>query len=239
MKTTFQRIRNTMHTYNKKTGAVALSFVIVPTLAFVTASVVSAQSFTPITAQMSPGARGAEVTNLQTFIAANPAIYPEGLVTGYYGNLTKRAVITFQGQYGLAQVGRVGPQTLAKMNGIISAGGWNGTTPNSVGTSPSFYNVAQSSGNNFLTFSFSTDRETMARVVYNTSPVMFNEGNINGDGFGAIGGFAVNSNNGMSSSHSITLPNLNSNTNYYYTVIATDASGNISVWGPNNILKTN
>ncbi len=239
MKTTFQTIRSTMQDYRKTTGTIALSFIFLPTLAFATASVVSAQSFTPITSQMDPGSRGAEVTNLQTFIAANPAIYPSGLVTGYYGNLTRSAVKTFQGQYGLDQVGRVGPQTITKINGIIAAGGWNGNTPISVETSPSFYNVALGTGATYLTFTFNTDRATMARVVYNTSPVMFNEGDIHSNGFGAIGGFAVNSNSDMSTSHSITVPNLSSNTYYYYTVIITDTAGNVSVWGPNTLVKTN
>jgi hypothetical protein len=91
---------------------------------------------------------------------------------------------------------------------------------------------------NSLSFTFNTNEPTSARVVYYTSQLMFNEGDINSNGFGPIGGYTINSNNGQSYNHSITLPNLLNNTNYYYTVIVTDAVGNISVWGPNNIQRT-
>ncbi|MBI5470660.1 peptidoglycan-binding protein [Candidatus Kaiserbacteria bacterium] len=39
---------------------------------------------------------GPDVTLLQRFLARDPLIYPEGLVTGYYGNLTRAAVRRFQ-----------------------------------------------------------------------------------------------------------------------------------------------
>lgn len=192
-------------------------------------------AFVPITSQLDYGQRGYNVTNLQEFIAANPSIYPEGLVTGYFGGLTKSAIMRFQAMFGFDQVGRVGPVTLAKINDMIATGGW--TTSDVSG--PAFYNVTQSQNTNSGTFTFNTDENTMARVVYNTSPLMFNEGDTNSNGFGAIGGFAVNSNTNMGVSHYITVSNLQSNTLYYYTVIATDAKGNVSVVGPNNTFRTN
>ncbi|MGB9598223.1 MAG: peptidoglycan-binding domain-containing protein [Minisyncoccales bacterium] len=46
------------------------------------------------------GKRGSEVSCLQEFLKAQgQEIYPEGLVTGYFGPLTKRAVIKFQEKY--------------------------------------------------------------------------------------------------------------------------------------------
>ncbi len=191
-------------------------------------------AFTQITSQMDLGARGTNVSNLQEFLAANPSIYPEGLVTGYYGSLTKSAVSLFQGQYGLDQVGRVGPLTMSKINSMIANGGW--TTIDVSG--PSFHNKLQTQNSNSATFTFVTNESTMAKVVYNTSPLMFNEGDINSNGFGAIGGFSVTSGNNMGTSHFITIPNLQSNTVYYYTVIATDGAGNASAWGSNNTFRT-
>ena len=41
---------------------------------------------------LSQGARGPQVEDLQNILKSDPAIYPEGLTTGYYGPLTKRAV---------------------------------------------------------------------------------------------------------------------------------------------------
>jgi peptidoglycan hydrolase-like protein with peptidoglycan-binding domain len=49
-------------------------------------------------------------------------VYPERLVTGYFGNLTKSAVSRFQELNGLAAVGRVGPLTLKKLNELL---GWS------------------------------------------------------------------------------------------------------------------
>lgn len=192
-------------------------------------------AYNQITAQLDPGARGSNVTSLQTFFADNSAIYPEGLITGYFGGLTGNAVKRFQAEYGFAQVGRVGPITLEKINSLIATGGW--TTADISG--PAFYNVNRNDSNTSTTFTFNTNENTNAKVVYNTSPLMFNEGDINSNGFGAIGGYAVNSFSNMGTAHTITVTNLLPNTVYYYTIIATDATGNVSVVGPNNAYRTN
>ena len=42
------------------------------------------------------GSTGADVTRLQQFLALDPAVYPNALVTGYYGALTEAAVKRFQ-----------------------------------------------------------------------------------------------------------------------------------------------
>lgn len=48
-----------------------------------------------------------------------PDVYPEGLVTGYFGSLTEKAVKRFQTKYGIEQTGFVGPQTRSKLNSLI------------------------------------------------------------------------------------------------------------------------
>jgi len=73
-----------------------------------------------------------QVTCLQQFLKNQGAdIYPEGLVTGYFGNLTRLAVKRFQEKYaseiltplGLSSgTGYVGLRTRAKINLIISGG---------------------------------------------------------------------------------------------------------------------
>lgn len=68
------------------------------------------------------GARGEDVTRLQQLLASDSSIYPEGLVSGYFGNLTVKAVRAFQAKYGISQVGRVGPATRAKLSEIFGAG---------------------------------------------------------------------------------------------------------------------
>jgi peptidoglycan hydrolase-like protein with peptidoglycan-binding domain len=49
-------------------------------------------------------------------------IYPEGLVTGNFGSLTKAAAIKFQAKYGISQTGYVGILTRTKINQILNGG---------------------------------------------------------------------------------------------------------------------
>jgi len=46
-----------------------------------------------------PGSRGDEVKELQTCLAKDPDIYPEGEITGFFSEPTKKAVIRFQEKY--------------------------------------------------------------------------------------------------------------------------------------------
>lgn len=73
-----------------------------------------------------------EVRCLQSFLKSQGAdIYPEGLVTGYFGSLTRSAVIRFQEKYaseiliplGLSTgSGVVGPATRIKINSLLFSG---------------------------------------------------------------------------------------------------------------------
>jgi peptidoglycan hydrolase-like protein with peptidoglycan-binding domain len=62
---------------------------------------------------------------LQTLLATKPEIYPEGLITGYFGQLTKKAVQKFQLNYKVVGskndpgFGFVGPKTRAKLQEIF------------------------------------------------------------------------------------------------------------------------
>ena len=58
---------------------------------------------------------------LQTVLANDPDVYPNGLITGYFGPATLAAVKKFQVKYGIASSGNpgyglVGPKTRAKLN---------------------------------------------------------------------------------------------------------------------------
>ncbi len=75
------------------------------------------------------GMRNKQVKCLQEFLKSQgEEIYPEGLVTGYFGPLTKAAVIRFQEKYNLEILvpyglkngtGFVGPRTRAQINKIL------------------------------------------------------------------------------------------------------------------------
>lgn len=77
---------------------------------------------TPLSRKMS----GPDVRALQTLLKAQGAdIYPEGLITGYFGSLTERAVQRLQLKYGVVNAssdpgfGYVGPKTRSIINSII------------------------------------------------------------------------------------------------------------------------
>ncbi len=191
-------------------------------------------AYNQITTQLDPGARGTNVTNLQTFFTDNPTIYPEGLITGYYGGLTKAAVMRFQANYGFDQVGRVGPMTLAKINSLIANGGWG----NNDTLSPMLYSANVSIGSNSATFNWTTNENATARVFYSTSPVTINEGDINSVGFAVVNGFTSLGSNVAATSQQVTLGGLQPNTKYYYMLVSTDASGNVSVSSVNSSFTT-
>lgn len=82
-----------------------------------------------ITQNLALGSTGSDVTNLQTYLARDPSLYPEGLVTGYYGPATKTAVQRFQTRYRIIYsgtgYGTVGENTraeLARCHQVGSAG---------------------------------------------------------------------------------------------------------------------
>lgn len=80
-----------------------------------------------ITKSLKLGDRGDEVTLLQTWLALDSVVYPEGIVSGWFGPLTKAAVIRFQEKYHedvLAPwnftngTGYAGSTTRAKLNAL-------------------------------------------------------------------------------------------------------------------------
>lgn len=61
-----------------------------------------------------------QVSCLQSFLTSQgSSIYPQALITGNFGSLTKSAVILFQKKYAIAQTGFVGPLTRQKINSLL------------------------------------------------------------------------------------------------------------------------
>jgi len=52
-----------------------------------------------------------DIKEIQELLATDPSIYPEGLVTGYYGNLTKNALKRFQNKHSLTETGVIDDET--------------------------------------------------------------------------------------------------------------------------------
>lgn len=65
------------------------------------------------------GSSGDQVAILQALLAADPSIYPEGTISGFFGKLTAQAVKRFQKKNGLEQAGNVGPKTLKKLQEFL------------------------------------------------------------------------------------------------------------------------
>lgn len=88
------------------TKILAVAFVVA--IALVVAIPASAATFTQ---NLTVGSTGAEVTQLQTVLGVTP-------VTGYFGPITKAAVVSYQASKGIVPTsGFVGPLTRASLNG--------------------------------------------------------------------------------------------------------------------------
>ncbi|HOX21642.1 MAG TPA: peptidoglycan-binding domain-containing protein [Candidatus Paceibacterota bacterium] len=112
------------------------------------------------TMQLKVGSTGSEVTALQNALKGDSSVYPEGLVTGYFGSLTEKAVKAFQTKYGIDAVGQVGPVTRAKLNALFCT---TSATPTPTATpvsgpltvtvasdSPASANIQRGSANNVV-----------------------------------------------------------------------------------------
>lgn len=80
-----------------------------------------------LTKDLRKGMTSEEVKLLQEILAADPDIYPEGITSGYFGDLTEKAVRKFQKKYGIEQLGLVGPRTRDHLHKIL--GSFSSTTP--------------------------------------------------------------------------------------------------------------
>ena len=80
--------------------------------------------FLPISKFLRQGMSHKEVKTLQFVLAQDKEIYPTGLISGYFGSATKKAVEAFQVKYGIVKkgeegYGEVGPKTRFKINELL------------------------------------------------------------------------------------------------------------------------
>ncbi len=182
-----------------------------------------------LTRQLQLGMTGSDVSSLQSFLAADNTIYPQGIVSGYFGNLTSSAVSNFQARNDLPTVGRVGPLTLS----VINAQMISGMPSNS--SAPIISNTSVSSSRTSANVSWNTNESAKGIVYYSTSPLSLGEHLTSVDVSGSI---ALND-GAFRTSQTVTVPNLQPNTLYYYTVYTTDAAGNVSMTWPTTFVTTN
>lgn len=175
---------------------------------------------------------GSDVSALQTFLATDVTLYPQGLVTGYYGFLTKAAVSNFQSRNGIEPVGRVGPQTLPVLNLQMAGGG--GIV--SAGIAPIITTVGISSGRNNASISWNTSEPATGVVYYSTGPLSTYE---NKNAVTVSGSASAMTDSSFRTSQNVGLSNLQANTVYHYMVYTTDQDGNVSVTWPSTFQTSN
>lgn len=195
-----------------------------------------------VTTQLEPGDSGAQVTALQQFLAADDSVYPEGLVTGFYGELTTAAVeryqcnegIVCQGNVATTGYGKVGPATLAKIRmqqGTSPGGGTTAPPISYPGTggdvsAPVLSAPTVATSSSSATIHWTTNEPATSRVMYGTVwPFLY-----------ASAPSAPDATFDMSSD--AILSGLLPNTKYYFVLESVDASGNLQ-WGINHSFVTN
>ncbi|MEK7133997.1 MAG: peptidoglycan-binding protein [Patescibacteria group bacterium] len=179
--------------------------------------------------QLEEGNSGADVSSLQTFLAKDRTIYPQGLVTGYFGSLTKSAVSNFQARNGIATVGRVGPVTLVAINAQM--GGNLGGDVNA----PIIWGVTQAPGINSASIRWNTSEQAAGIVYYSTSYPSMIEGMTDV----TISGSVAMTDTLLRTSQSVSIAGLQPNTTYYYVIYTRDGSGNVQVTWPATFRTTN
>lgn len=201
-----------------KTGVLLAAGIVLST------SFAAAQTAT-FSRDLQVGSRGADVSQLQALLATDVNIYPQGLVTGYFGSMSKAAVEQFQAAYGLPVVGRVGPMTQSKLNSLAANGFSRIDTMAPVISSP----MATVSQNNAV-ITWNTSELTRAKVYYEGGSIYLTE---------AVGAMAQPGISGtlaqgsaLAMTHSVSIPNLTSGRAYQYVIVATDAQGNVSMTMP-------
>lgn len=160
------------------------------------------------------GARGAEVTALQTQLKAMPGVYPEGLITGYFGTLTEKAVKVLQAKNGLEQVGYVGPKTRELLL-KLSKDNVNEIGMNDSRVAPQIFDVQPMVTSSTTAYVFwTTNKYTTSDFYYanstplaSTTPMKVTDSN-------------------MSFTHSVNISGLVPNTTYYYMIKINDNRGN-------------
>ncbi len=197
--------------------ALAFSVVLIPSLA----------SAEMLYRQLELGSRGTDVSSLQTFLSTDASIYPSGLVTGYFGSMTKSGVVRFQARNGISQVGRVGPQTLAVINAQM--GGVSNNSP-FMQEAPSFTGLSSVSVNGLTgQVTVSTNVATRAVLYYSPSPIVAFENLSTTPITVTVGGEAVRANTNLQTTHTISTQTLLPNTTYYSMIVVTDSNGIVSV----------
>jgi peptidoglycan hydrolase-like protein with peptidoglycan-binding domain len=192
-----------------------------------------------ISTQMDIGAKGGDVTTLQQTFAADSSLYPEGLVTGYFGSLSSAAVKRFQARNNIVSsgtavttgYGRVGPSTIATFNAVY--GGGNTSYGD---TAPTISDVSLTATSGGMNVSWVTDQQATGIIYYSTSPLVVAEATGPGQQINVNGNNVQTMTAPLGTAKSLTMNNLSGHTTYYYMIESVDTSGKISLTWPSTFV---
>lgn len=219
---------------NRKADPLALGWVFAIAILVCSAfAIANAQSVSSIATQLELGDSGPGVSALQTFLAADAAVYPEGLVTGYYGALTEAAVeryqckngIVCQGDAASTGYGRAGPSTLAKIQSQQGTSGGGVSLP-PVGfptlldiSAPILSQPTSAIVGTTASIHWTTNELAHSRVRYATVPPALSQAS-----FDAMASVYDPT---FDTSSDVTLSGLLPHTTYHYVIESDDAVGNV------------
>jgi peptidoglycan hydrolase-like protein with peptidoglycan-binding domain len=109
-------------------ASLAASALAIGSFAMTAGSANAATGYT-FTGYLSVGSTGSEVVALQSWLVSEGFLtMPAGVSMGYFGSLTKAAVVAYQASVGLPDTGYVGPLTVGKLNAGTTGSMTTGTT---------------------------------------------------------------------------------------------------------------
>jgi lysophospholipase L1-like esterase/peptidoglycan hydrolase-like protein with peptidoglycan-binding domain len=214
------------------------------------AQTTTATTSTPlfITRPLSIGAEGSDVMELQNFLK-NKGFFLYPTATGFFGTLTKEAVMLFQTKNGLDPIGEVGPVTrlmltLRSLQDVIARLTTHDdpryeTVTSMMGSTTVSYQICLRCGSRggsspapesepsdttapSISSIASTTAPTTATITWTTD-----ESATSKVVYGSTSSYGSASTSASTvTSHSIGLTGLSSNTTYHYAVVSTDAAGN-------------
>ncbi len=170
-------------------------------------------------APLSIGMQSYEVLQLQQFLALDSSVYPEGLVTGYFGPLTQAAVARYQAKNHLPATGYVGVLTIASLNYARGQVGIGGPLAGDVWAPVIFPSPNFVLGATKVTIRWKTDEDASSKVYYGRSwPFL-------------LASAPVGYDYSIGTDQEVTLTGLLPDTDYYVMLESGDLSGNLSLAG--------